>query len=226
MYNYQSVVADILATQFVSPVVTAADEEAGKAQLLFAAVWQIHQTNPNIGLVEKTSGNAIDGMTVDVMMDKTDGSAADCSSSTPDAPGYVRITTPWSPYAANMDPAWLTRWRAPTQTLATKPTPMQRTGTTPPPDPTPPPADNSEVLAAIAALRDDMQSGFLSLSDQLTSVATSIMSNDNANTEKIQTQIHGVVEDMEDSLKKAAPFLLKLFREADDDNSGGIGRGQ
>jgi hypothetical protein len=138
MHNYQSVVQQVLAG-YVSPVVTLAQEEEGKAQLTRAAAWQIYQSNPNIGLVAKDSGNQVLGLTVDVLMDRTDGSAADMASSTPDAPGYVRITTPWSPYPANHDPAWLGKWRQPTQELAQYPGPMVPAHAPEPPEPEPPP---------------------------------------------------------------------------------------
>lgn len=138
MQNYSSVVAGVLAS-FPTNIVLAEEEEEGKAQLTRKAAWAITQENPNIGLMSKTSGNAVAGLTVDVIMDKSDGSGADIASSKPEAPGFVTITSVWSTYLPNIDPEWLSRWVKPTQELANLPGPMSDAEPEPPDPPEPPP---------------------------------------------------------------------------------------
>lgn len=150
MQNYSGVVAGILAG-YPTQIVPADQEEDGKAQLTRQAAWDIFQQNPNIGLMSKTSGNNVHGLTVDVIMDKSDGSGADIASSRPDAPGFVEITSVWSAYPPNSDPAWLSRWVTPTAELAALPGPMGGDEPEPPdppdpPDPQPiPPPDFSQL---------------------------------------------------------------------------------
>lgn len=142
MQNYSSIVSVTLAG-FSTQTVPTDQEEEGKAQLCRQAGWTIHQQNANIGYLRKDSGNAVAGLTVDVLMDKSDGSAADMASSTPvGAPaGHVTITAPWSPYPVNTDPAWLARWVKPTAELANLPGPLSGGASPDPPEPPTPPPD-------------------------------------------------------------------------------------
>lgn len=137
MQNYQSTQAQVVAV-FETMVVPANQEEQGKAQLTRATAWQIHLTkNPNIGLLSKTSGTQVGGLSVDVLMDRTDGSWVDCASSRPAADSNVEILPVWVDHPeSNLDPAWMSRWVQPTPELANAPGPLKIKGTPPkPPDP-------------------------------------------------------------------------------------------
>ena len=131
MDNYASVVAQVLAS-FPSQKVPSDREEEGKAQLTRVAAWQIHQQNPNVGLLSKPGGNQVGGLAVDVLIDRSDGSSVDCASSTPDGAGSVRIRAVWLPNAPNPDAVWLARWVQPTAALAGAPGPLK--SETPPQD--------------------------------------------------------------------------------------------
>jgi hypothetical protein len=129
MQNYAALITQLLAS-FPSLIVNDAHEEAAKAQLTRKAAWVIHQENAAIGLLRKEDGNNVMGLSVDVLMDRTDGSWVDCASSTPDGPGTKRITPVWLHHLPDTNAAWLSRWVQPTAELADAPGPLAQ-GETP-----------------------------------------------------------------------------------------------
>src|SRR5262245_60749014 len=193
MQNYSSYVAAALA-RYQSPVVYADQEEPGKAQLTRAAAWDIFQVNPNIGLKAKTSGNQVAGLTVDTLLDRTTGEVVDIATSRPDPPGCVTILAGWYPYAPN--PAEVVNWVAPTQELADMAGPMVPISD-PPPDPAPEPDDDQQE---IMYRFDAVDVALSALSQQLATSTGDILARSDTNTEKIQTQIHDLVEDVEATL--------------------------
>lgn len=145
MQNYSGMVQRVMG-EFLSTVVPTAREEEAKAQLTRRAAWQIHLENPNIGLLRKETGNNVAGLSVDIIMDRSDGSIADVASSTSvgQAPGMLRIVSVWVPQPPNIDPPWLARWVEPTEALARLPGPMTVADPEPQPEPEPEEPDEHE----------------------------------------------------------------------------------
>jgi hypothetical protein len=120
--DYGAIVATTLAT--FNPVIPEADEEAGKAQLTRAAAWAIYQTDPNIGLLKKTSGNNVNGRSVDIVVQMTNGSFADVASSHNNGNGTVTILATWSAHPGDSTTSDETNWIVPTATIAAEAGPM------------------------------------------------------------------------------------------------------
>ena len=219
MQNYTQVYADTLA-EFESPLVPAAQGDEGKGQLNARAVYKIHQSNPNVGHIGKSGGQTqYHGLSVDACLDKSDGTGADYLTDVDAGNGMREIRLAYTPYAPPPPgtPLPPDNWVQPTEEQLTYGGPLVLKADAPQPGPEPepepqPPVDN-EQLNRIEAKIDALQMQMIDLHQQ--SMAT-----DNANTEKIQQQIHQVVEDAEESLKKIAPVLIGMLRAADDDGSG------
>jgi hypothetical protein len=207
MQNYGSVVANVLATQFVRPQVPAADEETAKAQLTRAAAFEINQIDPNVGLLQKTSGNQVHGMSVDGLVDRSNGDFADIATAEGVGGLVVTIKAHW--IQRNGTAPMTSGWIQPTAALALLPGPMERTGEAPGPGPDPgpgpqPPSDNSEVLAKLDQLIDMVDR----LMKQQAGDTARILERDDYNTEKIQRQLAQIVEDAEKTLKQVMIILL------------------
>lgn len=203
MQNYGSVVQAVLATEFESPVVPAADEETGKAQLTRAAALAVNRLDANVGLLRKDTGNAVYGLSVDVLVDRATGDWADIATAQGVGSALVTIAAHWIQRTGA--PPAQGYWIQPTEALALAPGPMTRT--TPGPDPgpgpgpDPPPNDTlHEQLDAILAQLDDLR-------NQAAANTARIIENDDRNTQKLQEQLHQIVEDAEASGKK----LLALW---------------
>jgi hypothetical protein len=126
MENLSRLVTPV-AEDFAELVVPVADEETAKAQLTRRIAYVLHQANPNLGLVSKSSGNAVNGRTTDVVMDRTDGSSVDVATAVSldgEARTRVQIRPVWFPYKANPDPRWLARWVEPTAAIRDEPGPL------------------------------------------------------------------------------------------------------
>jgi hypothetical protein len=125
MQNYYTTVEEALGG-FDNTIVPKEAEEQGKSQLLRRAGYLIHLKDPNIGYLSKPDGNQVHGLSVDVLMDKRDGSWADCASSemVRGNDAVRRITAPWTPHGPDQSPSWLARWVKPTHEMALRPGPM------------------------------------------------------------------------------------------------------
>jgi hypothetical protein len=123
MPNYGATVANVLANKFVSPDVPASEAETGKAQLTRAAAWEIYQTDPRIRLFAKTSGNQVNGRSVDIIVLGTDGSYADCAAETiSGATATIRAT--WGAHGPDLNTSNSSRWIVPTAAIAAESGPM------------------------------------------------------------------------------------------------------
>ena len=134
--NYSGVAKDVLA-EAQTQVVPAEREEEAKAQVTRLVTWRIFQSDPNVGLLSKPGGNQVMGLSVDVLMNRLDGSWADMATATRNGvpPGMVRVEPVWIPHGPDTTAAWLSRWVQPTAALAAAPGPL----TFGRPDPVPPP---------------------------------------------------------------------------------------
>jgi hypothetical protein len=211
MNNHGPVVQAVLSNQFVSPNVRAADEETAKSQLTRAAAYELNKLDPNIGLIEKTSGNQVYNMSVDGVHDRTNGDYADICTAQGVGNPVVTIATHWIQRNGPGQPI-TTGWIQPTQAIAALPGPMQRTGSAPPPDPTEPPIlggggsneSNDEIMNALNGLQLQMDD----LAKRQASDTAVIIERDDFNTQKIQENLDRIVNDMEESLKKVMLILL------------------
>lgn len=196
-----------------STIVSTEQEGPAKAQLCRLAGYEIEKQDPNAGYIRKILGENVMGLSTDGILDKSDGSWADMATSHEISQGRWQIVPQWLPKTATGgDPT--TVWVDPTLTYAMAPGPMVLKETPEPPDPGPdpvPPTDLGEVKLLI-----------LALAKQQATDTAAILANSDENTEKIQQQIHDVIEDAEESMQKVLPVLLSLLRAADDDNSGGV----
>jgi len=152
------------------PLLSTNREEEEKARLTRRAAWLIHQIDRNIGLLQKTSGNNVLGLSVDIIIDKTNGDFADVASSEEIGAGNRRIMPVWVP---KNDTNLISRWVQPTPELADI-TP----GSSPqPPDPgtipTPLP-EESQVLARLD-LMDKKLDRMVSLMEEMVDVATNFV---------------------------------------------------
>lgn len=212
MDNYSAIVAQVLSEDFTSPVVVAEQEEQGKAQLTRAAAWEIYKQDSRVGMLRKTSGNNVGGLAVDVLLDRSDGSWVDVATATGVGNPTVTIKAHWLHNSGNGVP---TGWVQPTLELALAPGPMPRAdgSQNPNPEPEPPPPDNINVailqaLEDITATQAHQNVQLDKLQEQANRNTASIIAKDDYNTEKIQQQIHQVVEDAEKTLKEVVALYL------------------
>ena len=106
--------------------VPASENERGKAQMTRVIAWEIYKVNPNIGLLVKTGGNNVNGLSTDVVVQKPDGSFADVASHTDPSGGMVTITASWNDHPPDSNTSDMSRWVQPTEALANAPGPMTR----------------------------------------------------------------------------------------------------
>jgi hypothetical protein len=136
------------------------ETEENKARVTRLAAFLIHQQNPNIGLLRKDNGNRSMinvngeeiGMSVDLIIDRSDGTFADVASDADDGDGFRRTVSVWVHHPeTSSDQAWLSRWIKPTRALAGLPGPPEEPDT--PQKPTELEAFMSEVRAFIVESR-------------------------------------------------------------------------
>ena len=208
MQNYSQVYADTLA-EFQSPFVPANQGDEGKGQVNARAVYKIHTTmNANVGHITKSGGQTqYHGMAVDACLDKSDGTGADYLTDVDLGNGMREIRVAYTPYAPPPPgtPLPPTNWQQPTDADLTYGGPLvlkTDSGGGTPPEPTPvPPTDNEAVLARIDALE-------VTLLERIDLMQTDLEAHSDMNTAKIQTQIHDLVEDAEETLLQIAKLLL------------------
>jgi hypothetical protein len=149
------------------------EAEENKARLTRRAAYLIHQANPNIGLLRKETGNNVMGLSVDLILDRTNGEFADIASDVDDGDGFRRTTAMFMP---NHDPALIPRWVQPTAALAgveqaSHPEPQTTTPQTP------------VVLAAAQALIQEANVRFDAIDARLSALEASLR-----RTAKVQDQ--------------------------------------
>jgi hypothetical protein len=220
MQNYSQIFAETLA-EFESPLVPADQGDNGKGQVTCRAGYRINTTmNGNVGFIGKNPGQTqFAGVAVDALMDKSDATGADYLTDVDAGGGMREIRLAYTAYAPPPPgtPLPPSNWVQPTMDHVNTPGPLTLKADAPVPGPEPepepqPPVDQEQlnrIEAKIDALQEAMVNGF-----------QEVIATDNMNTQRIQEQIHQVVEDAEESLKKIAPILIGMLRAADDDGSG------
>lgn len=145
MLNYKHVVEQVLS-EFKDLVVPNAQEEEGKAQVTRIVALRCFDQDHRTGLLAKTTGNNVNGRSVDILIDGVDGSSADCCSSEVVDPEHRRITAVWVGYVANPDPAWIARYIIPSDAIAEEPGPLElKDAPAPGPDPEPEPTPDEPM---------------------------------------------------------------------------------
>ncbi len=206
MTNYSDVFAETLAL-YESLYVPGDQGDAGKGQVCVRAGYTIHTTrDASVGYIAKNPGQTqFYGVAVDALQDKSDGFGADYLTDILQPDGRRLIALAYTPYAIAAVPP-TAGWVQPTAAMLEHPGPLVLKSTTPPPTPEPaPPSKDDEILSRL----DDIQA-------QQAADTTTMLARDDANTEKIQTQIHDLVEDIEASLKKAGIVLVIRKRRKGD----------
>ncbi len=92
-------------------IIVGKNVDEQKAILTRRAAYYINQVNPNIGLLQKTSGNNIQGLSVDIILDKSSGNFWDIAT---DVNGLAK---PIEGQLKN-DKSLISRWIQPTLELA------------------------------------------------------------------------------------------------------------
>ena len=92
-------------------IIVGKNVDEQKAILTRRASYYINQVNPNIGLLQKTSGNNIQGLSVDIILDKSSGNFWDIAT---DVNGLAK---PIEGQLKN-DKSLISRWIQPTLELA------------------------------------------------------------------------------------------------------------
>lgn len=218
MQNYSSYFATALG-EFVSPLCPAGTEDAAKGQVTMRAGYAINTgASANVGFIAKSAGQTqFAGVGVDALLDRGDGTGADFLTDVDAGNGMREVRLAFTAYAPPPPGTVLppSNWVQPTTAHLAEPGPLVLKSGTPVPEPEPepvPPVDSAQmdrIEAKLDALQLQLIDGF-----------QEVIATDNANTEKVQTQLHDIVEDAEESLMKIAPILLGLLRAADDDSSG------
>jgi hypothetical protein len=208
MDNYSQIFADTLAL-YESPYVPGDQGDAGKGQVLVRAGYTIHTTiNANVGYISKSPGQTqYCGVAVDALIDRLDGSGADFLTDELQPDGRRLIKNVFTAYATPPPGTPITNWVQPTADYLNQPGPLVLKSGGAPPDPAPPPDD------AYAVRFDAVDEAIAGLAVQLEAATAEILARDDANTEKIQQQIHQLVEDAEATLIVIAKVLLLFWRD-------------
>lgn len=147
MNNYLGKVEDALAL-FQSPIVSKDQAEFGKAQLTRLAAWLIFGVDPSVRLFEKTSGNQVNGRSVDLVM-LPDG-FADIATEVDLGNGLVEIKAQWIANDHDGNTSNQGRWLKPTADIANEAGPMTLSAA--PPEPEPDPEEPEPSLDGLAQL--------------------------------------------------------------------------
>lgn len=209
MTNYSHVFAAVLE-EYESPFVPGDRGDEGKGQVTARAGERIHRTlDPAVGFIAKNPGQTqYHGIAVDALQDKNDGFGADYLTDELQPDGRRLIKLAYTAYPTAAVPP-TTGWVQPTQAHTEYGGPLVLKSAAPEPGPTPPPVtdDTAQQLAAINAKLD-------AAAAQQAADTAAILARSDANTEKIQTQIHDLVEDVEQTLiKLGIVYVLRKRRE-------------
>ena len=220
MTNYTPVYAATL-NEYESLIVPKAQANDAKGQINARAGLKIYTLNNRIGFIKKVAGQTqFHGIGVDTLKDSQDGSwddyLTDVAVGGDENTREIRLA--YTPHGPEGSPPY-SDWVQPTLLLTQFPGPLKLKSDVPEPEPGPEPTPPTDP-AILDELRE-IKVMLIALSRKQDECTASIITNDNANTEKIQQQIHQVVEDAEDSVQKFLPVLMAALRAADDDNSGG-----
>jgi hypothetical protein len=209
MDNYSQIFADTLAL-YESPYVPGDQGDAGKGQVLVRAGYTIHTTiNANVGYIAKNPGQVqYHGVACDALLDRVDGSGADFLTDELQPDGRRLIKSVFTAYATPPPGTPITNWVQPTADYLNQPGPLVLKTHTAPPNPDAPPPSDPDV-----ARFDAIDEAIAGLAVQLEAATAEILARDDANTEKIQQQIHQLVEDAEATLIVIAKVLLLFWRD-------------
>ena len=149
MQNYSDVFAQTLA-EFESNYVPGDQGDAGKGQVTARAGYRINKTmNSNTGYIAKNPGQTqFHGISVDALLDRSDGSGADFLTDElqPDGRRLIKLAYsvyPTPPPGTPMPPS---NWVQPTDTHLTYPGPMKLKDSAPVPGPEPEPTPPREEM--------------------------------------------------------------------------------
>jgi hypothetical protein len=213
MQNFSAIYAETMQ-DFETMIVPASMGDAAKGQVNVRAGYKIYSLgHTTVGFIAKNPGQVQHlGVAVDCLLDNRDGSWDDYLTDVPVGDGSLReVRLAHTPHGPAGSPPY-TGWVQPTLAMTQQPGPLtlkESPGPGPDPGPGPaPPADTSEVIAKL----DQVLAALDQMRNQQAADTARVIANDDANTEKIQSQIHGVVEDAEASGKKILAIWMAANR--------------
>src|SRR5262245_14460840 len=196
MQNFSQVFQETL-NEYESPYVPGDRGDEGKGQVTARAGYKIWSTlDPNVGYIAKSAGQTqYHGITVDALQDYY-GYGADYLTDElqPDGRRLIKLAyTEYPPPAAGA-PVPPANWVQPTPAHCEYGGPLVLKSDTPDPEPEPTPTPEYDYRF------DAIDQALIALSEQLATSTGEILTRSDTNTEKIQTQIHDLVEDVEATL--------------------------
>jgi|GEM_PF-6502356 len=202
MQDYRRIFTETLA-DFESPIVPKDQADAGKGQLLVRAGFKIYTAgDTNVGYIKKNPGQTqYLGVSVDSLKDKRDGSWDDYITdvAVEGDPNSREIRVTRTAHPAEGTPPYAD-WVEPTVMYTQQSGPMKLKDR---PSPNPEPSD-----AIVIKKLDEIQLALSAMDQKLNQLALQA----DQNTEKIQTQIHDLVEDVEDSMKQVLPLITCRYQ--------------
>jgi hypothetical protein len=212
MQNWSQVFADTL-NEFESCIVPADQGDAGKGQVCVRAGYTIHTVwDPNVGYISKSAGQTqFNGVAVDALLDKSDGTGADYLTDVDLGNGTREIRLAYTPYApppagTPLPPA---NWVQPTAAYLELPGPLVLKSDPPDPAPEPAPPDNEEVLLRLDVIEQQLVELAAAQSADTAAVLTAIAD--------FRAYVTDTVEDVEDFVNKLGKGILFIRRHRPDE---------
>lgn len=223
MQNWSQVFADTLAL-YESCYVPGDQGDAGKGQVCVRAGLTIYQMfDLNVGYIRKNPGQTqFNGVSVDALLDKSDGTWADYLTDELQPDGTRLIKLAYSPHNEPVPPGTPLPpldWVQPIAAYLEYPGPLVLIDDEPDPDPAPgPDPDIDTVLARLDVLEQQM----IDLASQQTVDTSAIMdavAEVGAKVDRNEARFNDVVSDVEDGLRKLGILLYLRRPEVPDDES-------
>jgi hypothetical protein len=214
MQNWSQVFADTL-NEFESTIVPADQGDAGKGQVCVRAGYTIHTVwDPNVGYISKSAGQTqFNGVAVDALLDKSDGTGADYLTDVDLGNGTREIRLAYTPYAPPPagTPLPPTNWVEPTAEYLELPGPLVLKSDPPDPAPEPAPPDNEEVLLRLDVIEQQLVELAAAQSADTAAVLTAIAD--------FRAYVTDMAQDVEDFVNKLGKGILFIRRHRPDDAS-------
>ena len=144
---------ELRASGAIVPVAPGPDQERAveeqKAFLTRRAAWYLFNVDNGYGLLSKTSGNNVGGLSVDITLHKPEGTAYDIATDI-EVGGGARMAAPVNA-GGNIDTSLLPRWVQPTAELAGLPDDGNGNGNGEPPD--------DDIMAKLDEMQGQIEAG-------------------------------------------------------------------
>lgn len=214
MQNWSQVFQDTL-NEFESTIVPADQGDAGKGQVCVRAGYTIHTVwDPNVGYISKSAGQTqFNGVAVDALLDKSDGTGADYLTDVDLGNGTREIRLAYTPYAPPPAGTVLppTNWVAPTAAYLDLPGPLTLRSDPPEPGPEPPPNGTEEILLRLDVIEQQLVDAAAAQAADTAAIISAV--------EDFRGYVVDVVEDVESFVNKLGRGILFIRRHRPDDEA-------